>query len=89
MKKSIYFAAVALLAAFFSSCEEWDPVFTGKYEDPGTYEAVTKTPNTTIAELKALYTKTGEPVKIDRDILIGGRVISEDRSGNIYRSLYI
>jgi hypothetical protein len=89
MKKSIYFAAVALLAAFFSSCEEWDPVFTGKYEDPGTYQAVTKTPNTTIAELKALYTKTGQPVKIDRDILIGGRVISEDRSGNIYRSLYI
>ena len=45
------------------------------------------TPNTTIAQLKALY-KSG-PVKIEKDIVIGGQVVSEDRSGNVYKSIYI
>lgn len=84
--KKIFIALVA--AAFaFTSCEEWDPVLTGKYDDPGTYQTVTMTPNTTIAALKAMY--KGSPLKIQNDVLIGGQVISSDRSGNIYRSLYI
>lgn len=45
--------------------------------------------NTTIAELKELYTKPGNPVLITDDLVIGGQVISSDQSGNIYRSLYI
>lgn len=84
--KRIYFALIAAIFAF-SSCEEWDQVFTGDYGKADVYEPVTMTPNTTIAELKALY-KSG-PVKIDKDIVIGGQVVSEDRSGNIYKSLYI
>lgn len=43
--------------------------------------------NTTIAQLKALYTKG--PVLIEDDLVIGGQVISSDQSGNIYRSFYI
>lgn len=84
--KRIYFALIAALFAF-TSCEEWDQVFTLDYGKADVYEPVTMTPNTTIAELKALY-KSG-PVKIDKDIVIGGQVVSEDRSGNIYKSLYI
>lgn len=88
MKKSLYSIAIVLLAVL-ASCEEWDPVLTGKYADPGLYEQVSMTPNTTIAQLKALYKKAGSPIKVEADLLIGGRVISEDRSGNVYRSLFI
>lgn len=84
--KRIYFAFIAALFAL-TSCEEWDQVFTLDYGKADVYEPVTMTPNTTIAELKALY-KSG-PVKIDKDIIIGGQVVSEDKSGNIYKSLYI
>ena len=87
MRKILYI--LPLLAAALAACQEWDPVLTAEYEDPGLYQPASLTPNTTIAQLKARYTKTGQPVKITEDLLIGGKVISEDRSGNIYRSLYI
>ena len=78
------FASLALLA----SCDEWEPVFTGNYGEADIYEPVTMTPNTTILELKKMYTE-GTPMTIEKDIIIGGQVISEDKSGNIYKSLYI
>ncbi|MCI7664320.1 MAG: DUF5689 domain-containing protein [Bacteroides sp.] len=78
------FASLALLA----SCDEWEPVFTGNYGEADIYEPVTMTPNTTILELKKMY-KEGTPLTIEKDIIIGGQVISEDKSGNIYKSLYI
>lgn len=84
--KRIYFALIAAIFAL-ASCEEWDQVFTTDYGKADVYEPVTMTPNTTIAQLKALY-KSG-PVKIEKDIVIGGQVISEDRSGNVYKSIYI
>lgn len=77
-------ASLALLA----SCDEWEPVFTGDYGEADIYEPVTLTPNTTIMELKQMY-KTGNPLKIDDNIIIGGQVVSEDRSGNVYKSIYI
>ncbi len=85
MRKIFTVLAAAVLA--FTSCEEWDQVFTTDYGKADVYEPVTMTPNTTIAELKALYKKA--PVKIEKDIVIGGQVVSEDRTGNIYKSLYI
>lgn len=84
--KRIYFALIAAIFAF-ASCEEWDQVFTTDYGKADVYEPVTMTPNTTISELKAMYINS--PVKIEKDIVIGGQVVSEDRSGNIYKSLYI
>ena len=84
--RKIYLALFAF-AAVLTSCEEWDQVFTLDYGAADVYEQVTMTPNTTIAELKALYSKS--PVKIEKDIVIGGQVVSEDKSGNIYKSLYI
>lgn len=76
-------AALTLLA----SCDEWGPVFTGDYGKADVYKPVTLTPNKTIMELKSLYKNA--PVKIEDGIIIGGQVISEDRSGNIYKSIYI
>ncbi len=84
------FYAIGVLAASLSvlcSCDEWEPVFTGDYGEADVYEPVTMTPNTTIMELKSMYSNA--PVKIEKDILIGGQVVSEDRSGNIYKSIYI
>lgn len=84
--KRIYFALIAAIFVL-ASCEEWDQVFTTDYGKADVYEPVTMTPNTTIAQLKALY-KSG-PVKIEKDIVIGGQVVSDDRSGNVYKSIYI
>lgn len=81
--------AVAVSLAALASCDEWEPVFTGDYGKADVYTPVTLTPNTTILDLKKLYTTPGTPVTISDDIVIGGQVISEDRSGNVYKSLYI
>ena len=86
MRKYIPVIAMALALA---SCEEWEPVFTPKYDDVYMYEAAKMDVNTTIAQLKELYAKYGV-LKIEDDVIvISGRVISDDHSGNIYRELYI
>ncbi len=79
--------AAAVSLAALASCDEWEPVFTGDYGKADVYMPVTLTPNTTILDLKNMY--KGTPVTISDDIVIGGQVISEDRSGNVYKSLYI
>ena len=86
MKKILPVIAVALALA---SCEEWEPVFTPEYDDVYMYEAGKLAVNCSIAQLKALYAKYGVLKIEDDDLVIGGRVISDDRSGNIYRELYI
>ena len=82
MKKILFILSVAFAAA---AC---DLVYINEAE-PMEPEAVEMTPNTTIAGLKAMYVKTGEPVYISGDVIIGGQVISSDKTGNFYRSLYI
>nr|MCR5243366.1 DUF5689 domain-containing protein [Bacteroidales bacterium] len=77
------FAALSLLVA----CDEWEPVYTLDYGEAPEFEAATYQPNTTIAELKAKY--NGTPLTFDENLIIGGKVVSKDVSGNIYRSLYI
>lgn len=88
MRKIFIAISIAALAAL-ASCSEWEPVVTINYDDPGVAEPVNMTANCTIAELKAKYKTIGEPVKIDDDLIICGQVASEDRSGNIYKSLYL
>ena len=97
MKKFILcVAALAALVSCRSLKEEWDPVFTVKYPDgafklPLTEEQLKETEGletlTAIKDLKALY--NGIPVTIDQNIWIKGRVISSDKSGNIYNEIYI
>lgn len=80
------FVALSTLVA----CEEWQPVFTGKYENPAVYEPVELSANTTIAELKAMYAANGnKPLKIEKDIIIKGQVTTSDKDGNLYKSFYI
>ncbi len=88
MNKILYaLGAIATAASILVSCDEWEPVFTGDYGKGKVYEPVTLTANKTILELKSMYNKA--PLKIQDDIIIKGQVVSEDRSGNVYKSLYI
>ncbi len=95
MKKQLLTAFA--LCALLSSCEEFSPVFTSKYDDPAHYEDVEGsqivkpgdiTATHSIAELAKLYTN-GKPFVIEDDIIICGRVISTDRPGNFYNQIYI
>lgn len=78
------FALVSLAA-----CREWDPVLTLDYAAPPEREPLVATVNTTIAGLKKLYVDAGGAVEIKDHLVIGGQVVSSDRSGNIYRELFL
>lgn len=96
MKKYI---AIAFAALALSSCqsliEEWQPVFTGKYDEPAAEKAWTKSEVEseygsiiTIAELAAKY-QQGKPMDIKEKLVISGVVSTTDKPGNFYKSLFI
>ena len=87
MRKRILIVAAATFA--LAACEEWQPVFTGEYGDVYTYEAAELEVTSTIAHLKELYAKYGVLKIQDDDMVIAGKVISDDHSGNVYRELYL
>lgn len=97
MKKLlIAFSAALALISCQSLKEEWQPVFTFGDNEPASLVTVTETDLksrygfsdfTTIKALKALYRSPG--VEIKGNIWIRGQVTSSDRTGNIYRELYI
>ena len=87
MKRHLLILAAAALA--LASCEEWEPVFTGDYGDVDVYKAGELNVTSTIAHLKELYAQHGVLKIQDDDMVIAGKVISDDHSGNIYRELYI
>lgn len=82
-------AAAALLAG----CEEFQPVFTGKYEDPDPQKIYTDADFgkfMTIAEVKDMYKTNGsKPYKVEKNCVIKGQVTTSDQVGNLYKSLYI
>ncbi len=86
----LYLTALLFAALGFTSCnDEFDtPPLTGP--------VATLQPNTTISELKALYwqdaTNYVDTVGLTEDghhMVIKGRVVSSDASGNIYKNLVI
>lgn len=93
MKAKVLILAAALCA--FSSCtsliEEWQPVFTFKYEDGAAFVPVDMDSqvNCTIAQLKANYTTHGKPWQINENLIIKGEVTTSDEDGNVYREIYI
>lgn len=84
MRSSIKISVV-LVAMFFafgmvSGCK--------KFTEPEPYNPPVMEPTMTLAQFKALY--KGTPIEItDESIVLEGKVISSDRTGNVYRSLYI
>lgn len=75
-----YAAVLLASAALTAGCQ--------KFEEPEPFVPAEMEATMTLAEFKALY--TGFPMEItDGSIVLEGKVISTDRSGNVYRSLYI
>ena len=97
MKRTIIsICALLALVSCQSLKEEWQPVFTFDANEPAEFVPVTETELmsryhftefTTIQALKAMYKSPG--VEITGNVWIKGQVISSDRTGNIYRELYI
>lgn len=89
MKRTLLiFALAAALVSCTSLYEEFEPVFTGKYEAPTAAKKVALEPNITIADLCKMY-KTAMPWNVDQNLIIAGKVSTTDKPGNFYKSLYI
>lgn len=96
MKKTIIaIFALAALASCQSLIEEWQPVFSIDPDEPAWFVPYTEEtlPDfsgtfTTIKDLKAMY-KNGKPMEVTGNVWIKGQVTSSDKTGNIYRELYI
>ena len=90
--KRIYLSILAA-AALFAGCDEFGPVFTGKYPAPVEQKIYTDDDFgkiTTIAEVKDMYKANGsKPYKVRKNCTIKGRVTTSDQPGNLYKSLYI
>ena len=103
MKKIVLVFAAA--AALFTACEEFQPVFTGKYQESEAYAPFdpSEVPDDellTIKELSARFiakaAEAGQSTalktwcwEVDEDIWVKGRVTTSDKSGNFYKSFYI
>ena len=72
---------LAIVAITFNACF--------KFDDPPKQEPVTFPPEKIISidSLKSFH--RGQPVHFTDSIMISGRVISSDRSGNLYREFFI
>lgn len=86
-----FYIAILAAAALLAGCEEFQPVFTGKYPDPEQQYIYSDedfgNKFTTIADLKKMY--NGKPVKVNKRCVIKGQVTTSDQVGNLYKSLYI
>ena len=75
--------AVMLTVVFAMACNK-------KFDEPATVTDPGVTANKTIKELKTQYpTVSGEMKLITEDIIIRGVVVGNDRTGNIYKTMFI
>ncbi|MBO7256541.1 MAG: hypothetical protein J6V04_04375 [Bacteroidales bacterium] len=80
IKISIVLVAMSIAFGVVSGCK--------KFTEPEPYNPPMMEPTMTLAQFKAMYKDT--PIEItDDSIVLEGKVISSDRTGNVYRSLYI
>lgn len=97
MNRIINIISVAAAALSLCACDEFEPVFTGRYPAPA--ETVTYTQEEleaegitfiTISELKQMYVDNGsKPLNISDNIAIAGQITTSDEEGNFYRSFYM
>lgn len=72
-----------LSAIFILGCKK-------KFDEPATVIDPGVTANTTIKQLKTNYpTVSGDIKQITTDVVIKGTVVGNDRTGNIYKTIYI
>ena len=98
-------AALAALVSCQSLIEEWQPVFTFGSNEPAAQKVWTEADLakygfsgtiTSIQDMKQQYKKKTDAEKsrttghkITENVWIKGRVVSDDRTGNIYREIYL
>jgi hypothetical protein len=87
MKNSTFKSLIFLLLS--TSLAFWACVKTEFDEPPAGGVQVDIQANTTIKALKALHLTAGGYDKITEDLIIGGEIVMDDRSGNYYKSLVI
>lgn len=80
LKKSLYLMTAILIMA--SCTKDYD----GPRLDPPVYEGKA---NITIKELKDMYATISTPTRIESEYIIKARVTGNDKSGNIYKQLYV
>ena len=73
-------AAIASLT--ITSCKK------DKFDEPPHTTTDPNIANATIAQVKALFT-SGNPITITNDLIIGGVITADDRSGNFYKQFVI
>ena len=95
MKKTVIaILALAALVSCQSLKEEWQPVLSPATKPdsfvPYTPETLPNFPGkfTSIKDLKAMY-KSGKPKDVTGNTWIKGQVTTTDKTGNIYREIYI
>src|SRR4051794_19320756 len=79
------FSGIALLASIgtMSACKK-------SYDQPpGATDDVNIVANTTIATLKGLHTLSGVYDIVQDNIVISGIVVANDKSGNLYKQIFI
>ena len=78
------FTAVALIAFMgtFSACKK-------SFDNPPGAADPAIVANTSIQQLKAMHTVAGAYDVITSDIIISGVVVADDKSGNLYKQLFI
>lgn len=81
MKKIYSILTAGILLIAFQACDY------NKFDKPPMDEPAKMTATHTIKQLKSMHAAGG--AEITDDIVIGGKVISEDREGNFYKSLII
>ncbi len=75
-------AAFMLTAVLFVSCKK-------NFDAPPGPSDPAMTPTHTIKQLRAMHTVGGALDEITADIIISGIVVANDKSGNMYKELYI
>ena len=81
------------VAVLLTGCEEFQPVFTVKYDTPQmarTYTDADFPEITPISQVCQMYIDNGsKPYDIVDECVIKGQVVSSDEQGNFYKSFYI
>jgi hypothetical protein len=76
------FTLALVMSSVITSCKK-------DYEAPPQSSDPNLTVTTTIAQLKAKHTVSGAYDVIDSNLIISGVVIANDKSGNLYKEMYI
>jgi len=81
--QSLVYSCLLLTAVFLSGGCKKD------YDSPPGPADLDITPNATIAQLKAIHKTSGQLDAITDDLIISGIVTANDKSGNLYKEIYI